>query len=367
MPVSDIQSLLATLLLPFESGALAWPDKKTIHFLGARDDAALHRHNLQHVICEQGFKPWTDQLQASGLGVANATSELQADGEQTTCGLPADAGLILVLPTRQRDQARALLARAVALAPDGTMVVAAMRNAEGARSGEADFARLLGPTTTLSKHKARVFWARVNHAIIDRELQDQWIAGDAVRPLGDGRFLSRPGVFAWDHIDPASALLIEQLPGDLRGRGADLGAGYGFLAAEVIARNPQVSALDLYEADQRALELARENLARLYPDTRVKLGFHWHDVCRGLNGRYDFIVSNPPFHQGRADAPELGRAFIIAAADALNPDGSLWLVANRHLAYERILGAHFASVETLLQRDGFKVIAATGKRKSPLR
>ncbi len=365
-PLPEIQSLLETLLLPFASGAMPWPPDSPVVFLGAREGAAFHRLNLQHLVCEQDFKPWADELQTSGLRVINFEMGEHLERRALAASIPAAAALVLVLPPRQRDQARTLLARASVLARAGGVIVAAMRNAEGARSGEADFARLLGPPTTVSKHKARVFWARVDPASLDRDLQSQWLGGDAVRPIAQDRFLSRPGLFAWDRIDTASALLAAQLPTDLHGRGADLGAGYGYLAAEVLARNPQVSALDLYEADQRALELARANLARLHSDTAVQLDFHWHDVTLGLLGSYDFIVSNPPFHQGRADAPELGRAFIAAAADALVDNGSLWLVANRHLAYETILAARFASVRTLVQRDGFKVIEAGAKRKQVL-
>jgi 16S rRNA (guanine1207-N2)-methyltransferase len=67
---------------------------------------------------------------------------------------------------------------------------------------------------------------------------------------------------------------------------------------------------------------------------------------------------NPPFHVGRSDAPELGRAFIAAAARALRPGGRLWLVANRHLPYEAALAGAFAFVNVLADAQGFKVITA---------
>ena len=76
-------------------------------------------------------------------------------------------------------------------------------------------------------------------------------------------------------------------------------------------------------------------------------------------GDYDFIVSNPPFHEDRAERPELGRAFIAAASAALRAGGRLLLVANRQLPYEAELTRGFASVRTLVERDGFKVIEAT--------
>jgi 16S rRNA (guanine1207-N2)-methyltransferase len=94
----------------------------------------------------------------------------------------------------------------------------------------------------------------------------------------------------------------------------------------------------------------------------VEVSVHWHDVTRGLPQKYDAIVSNPPFHQGRADLPALGQAFIVSAADALLPDGCLWLVANRHLPYEALLMKRFREVHAVTMQDGFKVIEARGVR-----
>src|SRR5690606_3946938 len=118
-----------------------------------------------------------------------------------------------------------------------------------------------------------------------------------------------------------------------------------------------VRALDLYEADADALDLARANL-QPFAD-RARLGFHWHDVATGLPRQYDFAVTNPPFHaQTRTGRPDIGRAFLSTAADALRSGGRLWLVANRHLPYEDVLAARFATVRKVAQADGFKVLEA---------
>ena len=303
---------------------------------------------LNHLVCEQESKPHADALQRSGLTIAT-----RADAEKFQ--------IVLLLPPRQRDQARADLARAAQRTAIGGTIVASIANNEGARSGEADMQRLLGPVRNLSKNHCRVFWTTLREQTLDRTLLEQWLQRDASRPIVDGRFLSRPGVFAWDRIDAASELLAMHLPGDLTGRVADLGAGYGYLSAEILARCPRVSDLDLYEADARALELARANLASANAARAIqaKLDYAWHDVTAGLPHRYDAIVTNPPFHQGRADVPELGRAFIAAAADALVPGGRLWLVANLHLPYEAILHERFATVRNVATERGFKVIEAT--------
>ncbi|MBB6365243.1 16S rRNA (guanine1207-N2)-methyltransferase [Xanthomonas sacchari] len=343
---------LETLFLPFAQRVLRWPAGKVL-FLRARDGWALRQHaQPSQLVCEQDYRPFASALQQGGW-----TVRAEQDGD-------ADAGgyaLVLVLPPRQREEARALLARAVALAAPGGVVVACQANNEGARSGEDDLKQLAGLGGKLTKHHCRVYWTAPLQGGHDAALQQRWAKLDAVRPILDGRFRSRPGVFAWDRIDPASALLAEHLPADLRGRAADLGAGYGYLSAELLARCPQLTALDLFEADARALALARANLAQA--PAGVTLGFHWHDVTTGLPGQYDVIVSNPPFHApGRMERPDIGRRFIAVAAQALAPGGRLFLVANRHLPYEAVLDASFGETEVLATRDGFKLIHAVRSR-----
>ena len=88
------------------------------------------------------------------------------------------------------------------------------------------------------------------------------------------------------------------------------------------------------------------------------LGYH-EDM-----GRQDREVSLTAYLNGddAADQPELGRAFIRAAARALQPHGRLLLVANRHLAYEQTLQHCFARTAVLAEAQGFKVIRAQEPR-----
>ena len=348
MPVNVADPALEALFLPFMEGAIAWPASGGALFLGARVGRALHVRPWPGLVCEQSWKPEVDALHRAGFDAAPES------------GPGLRHPLVLLLPPRQREHARARFAQALArLAPGGTLV-ACMPNKEGARTGEADLARIAGPLRSQSKHHCRVFWTAPLDASADPALAAEWEMLDAPRRIADGGvpgggFLSRPGVFAWDRIDPASRLLAEHLPADLQGAVADLGAGWGYLAGQVLARCPRVASLDLYEADARALGLARANLAGASADAaagvRAALAFHWHDVATGVGqSRYDAIVCNPPFHaQGAGERVDLGRAFIAAAADALRPGGRLFLVANRHLPRE------------VAARDGFKVIEARAR------
>lgn len=72
----------------------------------------------------------------------------------------------------------------------------------------------------------------------------------------------------------------------------------------------------------------------------------------------DFIVMNPPFHEGGIENQTLGQAFITRAAQWLKPGGVCWLTANRHLPYEALLAAHFCAVTLVDTAGGFKIYRA---------
>ena len=343
---------LETLFLPLSEGHLAWPASGAL-FLRARAGVPLQAGSWPGLACHQTFAPDAAALERLRLRM------LTDDLDTATQKFP----LVLILPPRQRDEARALLARALRLTERGGRIVACMSNDEDARSGEADLERIISPLTTLTKNKCRVFWSAPLDQPHDDALVEEWLRLDAVRPIADGRFVSRPGVFAWDRIDVASQLLAEHLPSDLAGRAADLGAGFGYLSVELLQRCARIAALDLYEAERRALDLARRNLAAL--ESRAAIRYCWHDVTAGLTDRYDVIVCNPPFHtHARADRPDIGRRFIATAAQSLLPGGRLWLVANRHLPYEQALGAGFERVRIVTQQHGFKIVEAMRAKRA---
>lgn len=335
---------LDTLFLPLETEALEMSSNAKVLFLRARAGRALAALDGFTVTCVQSFAPDRDALAKTGLTVVPETQESAADA-------------VFVLPTRQRHEARAQLADAVLKTRDGGQMIACAPNSEGARTLESDVEALLGTAERLTKNKCRVVWGAVHKETLNQELLTTWTALDAPRPVLEGAYVSRPGLFAWDRIDPASRLLASHLPASLKGKGADLGAGFGYLARTVFENAPAVTGMDLYEAEKRALDLAEQNLAA-FKGKRAMTGI-WSDVTKGLDGPYDFIVSNPPFHQaGKADRADVGQGFIRAASAGLRPGGAFYMVANRHLPYEHTLSEGFADVTQLADEGGYKVIRA---------
>src|SRR5690606_10283776 len=177
MPPRHDDPALEALLFPFLTGRLPWPMSGAL-FLRARAGRGLVPSAWPGLVCEQSFRPEAEALERAGFSV-NARD----DGRHR---------LVLALPPRQRDEARALLARAVArVAGDDGVVIASVPNAEGAKAIESDLARIAGPVSTVSKHKCRVFWARPNAGGGDAVLAGSWRGLDAPRPILDGRFVSR--------------------------------------------------------------------------------------------------------------------------------------------------------------------------------
>jgi 16S rRNA (guanine1207-N2)-methyltransferase len=190
-----------------------------------------------------------------------------------------------------------------------------------------------------------LFWC----AAPDAGAFEDWRVGPALTP---GGFWTAPGLFSADAVDPASALLARSLPADIGRRVADLGAGWGYLAAHVLTRDT-VEVVHLVEAEHMALECARRNV------TDPRAVFHWADATHWAPPEpLDSVVMNPPFHAGRAAEPSLGQAFIEAAATVLSPHGHLWMVCNRHLPYEATLGEHFSRVVEIGNDASFKLFHA---------
>jgi 16S rRNA (guanine1207-N2)-methyltransferase len=311
----------------FETGALA---PQRAFFLRAELSP------FRDVDAEQSFRPVYLRLKQAGWRVVPRLGS----------GRYALGQLLL---TKHKEENFANVARAFSLLERGGILVCAGANDEGAVSIEKQVGKAMGLVGSLAKFHCRVFWS----ARGEREPPDYWLSLARLQPVGDGAWLSQPGIFSWDRIDDGSALLATHLPDDLSGNVADFGCGWGYLGRGILKRGQAVASLDLIDAEDRALEAARANVS----DPRAR--FHWLDLAHeAAPATYDAIVCNPPFHAGRASQPTLGQAVIAAAARALRPGGRFFMVANRGLPYDAELKASFASVETLADNNKFRVSLA---------
>jgi 16S rRNA (guanine1207-N2)-methyltransferase len=235
-----------------------------------------------------------------------------------------------------------------ALAPGGVLVALARKDMGGSRlAGELGS---FGCTVSdAAKRHHRV--CRCIRPAAPLGVAAAIAAGGLQRPPALGLW-SHPGVFSWNRIDPGSAALTAQ-PWAPAGAGADLGCGLGVLSRAVLT-SAAVTELTLIDIDRRAVEAAKLNVG----DARAR--FLQHDLRRPPRRPtdLDFVLMNPPFHDGGAQDRSLGHAFVDAAAAMLRVGGVLRMVANVALPYESILAARFTAVGLIARAGGYKVFGA---------
>ncbi|RKF12922.1 class I SAM-dependent methyltransferase [Roseovarius spongiae] len=310
------------------SGGLDLPETGRIAVLAPRAGAGLDPLPRARCHVITGFAPDYAHFIALGYDCATAPE--------------GDYAAAMVFLPRARAEARALIAEAAALT-DGPVIVDGAKT-DGIESALKELRRHVAVNGPISKAHGKLFWFAGGADL------GGWLPDAPVRI--EGRFTTAPGVFSADGIDLASRYLVEHLPSEMGGHVIDLGAGWGYLSARALERD-RIARIDLVEASHAALECARINVR----DDRAH--FHWADAREWEpDAAADAVIMNPPFHTGRSADPDLGRAFIKAAAGMLKPAGQLWMVANRHLPYERTLAGLFGEVVEVAGDTRFKVLNA---------
>lgn len=304
--------------LALETGAITLPATGRIAVMRPRAGDDLSALPDDRVTVVTGFKPDHDYFAARGL-VCVPTLE------------GSHAAALICLP-RAKAEARAMLAAACTALPEGAPVIVDGQKTDGVDAVYKELRARLPVSEALSKAHGKIFAFAAGPQLAD------WAAGP--QQVVEG-FTTAPGVFSADGPDRGSALLAAALPAKFPARVVDLGAGWGYLSQHILQR-AGVKELHLIEAEKAALDCARINIT----DDRAQ--FHWADATTWqvphLAGA---VVCNPPFHTGRDADPALGVAFIRAAAKMLAPDGTLWLVANRHLPYDPALRTLFRELEEI--------------------
>ncbi len=164
---------------------------------------------------------------------------------------------------------------------------------------------------------------------------------------------------------PETEVVVERCLELLRGLDApavlDVGTGSGAIALAIADEHPgaRVTAIDV---SAEALEVARENASAL----GLQVSFERRDLRDGLRGRYDLVVSNPPYVAAEeidALEPEVRdweprtatvgddhtEVLAAAATEVLEPGG--WLVLE-------VAAGRAAEVVALLASRGYEQIRA---------
>lgn len=329
-------SPLDTIFLPFSDGHITWPDRSL--FVGAQYHPALR--DVPGLSAWQIFKPFADNLSAHGIASTPAWP-----GQKFP--------MAFCLVPKQVDEAKFWIAQSLDhLDKDGVLILCAANDAGGSRLKSWMEEAGLQNIQTESKNKARVVWGVRPDHLSPVLAQWQQQGGVSNHDFGPMILQTQPGIFSWDRIDTASQLLIENIP-PIKGVVGDFGCGYGYLSYQVLQKNPAIQSITLVEADARALVCAEKNTGGT-----VSVNALWHDATKPLPGNpiFDVILMNPPFHTGKKTDTGLGQDFIRNASAHLKKNGYLYMVANTYLPYEETLQKSFSKVDSIVQKNGFKIL-----------
>ena len=179
-----------------------------------------------------------------------------------------------------------------------------------------------------------------------------WVEFSAT--IRDQNYLIRslPGVFSFDHLDVGTKMLLEVVQIKPGCKVLDIGCGYGMIG--LYAATHGAGWVDFIDSDLLAVASCKQTLAiNRITNSTVYKGDLLGPVA---SSTYDLIISNPPFHAGRAVNFQIAEAMIKQSYHALNLDGHLIIVANRFIPYDRLVKEIFGNVSFLADTPRFYVL-----------
>jgi len=282
--------------------------------------------------------------------------ELQGAGIRCTLDPAGNFDSVIVVCTKFKVRNMWNIARGWALLNPGGVLICAIENSCGAPSLTRFLRDTFGDVAVFTGSRSKVLQVTKTDANANAPLADYLKPGEGIA-VKNSSLVAYPGIFSATGLDPGSTILLSAIPESLHGRGADLGAGYGYISCGIVEECPGVTAIDLFEIDALAIRAAERNLSSL--KSSIPFAFHWHDVLAPIEAPpYDWVVSNPPFHLGKKVETNLGRAFVRRAAELLRPGGECYLVANTTLPYESVFEKYFTRWSAAAVSLSYKVFHA---------
>jgi len=168
-------------------------------------------------------------------------------------------------------------------------------------------------------------------------------------PQGEISICNLVGVFSEKRLDLGTELLLSHLP-TLSGRVLDFGCGAGVITAALLKAQPSLS-LECVDINAMALASCELTLAangmtaKVYPS----------DGLAQTTGKFNGIISNPPFHDGLASTTSIAQNFVTDSAKQLQHNGIWQIVANRHLPYSDIIAAEFGQLKVVADNNKYKL------------
>jgi len=277
--------------------------------------------------------------------------------------LPAPTGMpaqVILFQPKEKDRLEMLLHfLAHALPPSGRLWLAG-ENQAGIKSAGKRVEAFFQTTRKLDSARHCVVYEARSPAPPEAFRLEAYLHKWALDiPPSELRLVSLPGVFAHGRLDRGTEVLLQAMSrftakSAPAGRVLDFGCGIGVIGLSLLVKNPDVQ-LTLLDHSALALESARLSLLA----NGLQAELLASDGLAEVRQRFDWIVSNPPFHRGIASDYGVAQRFFTQARTVLSKQGKMLLVCNTHLPYESWLAEQFGRVEQVDSGSGYKVLRAS--------
>lgn len=293
-----------------------------------------------------GFHQYFDIYQQASSGI-NADHHLFAASYPVNHQID---GAIIYMP-KAKEHAKMLIANIAASIKPGGQLLIVGENKTGVKSAANLLERVSTQVNKIdSARHCSLYCAQLDKPVDEFSLTD-WITHYSCTIAGKELTVANlPGVFSANELDPATRLLLDNLPKKLTGKVLDFACGAGVIGCGIAKSFPDVT-LTMTDVNAIALHcalLTAEN-------NNISATVLPSDGLSQVNGKFDFIATNPPFHSGIKTDYTVTEEFVGAVKQHLSNNGRLLLVANRFLPYPDVIKTHLGHAATLAQTSKFNL------------
>ena len=206
-----------------------------------------------------------------------------------------------------------------------------------------------------SARHCMLFAASYNDYVCNKTLDDWFSKTDVTIEIDQQsvslKLLALPGVFSANTLDNGTQLLLNTMT-EVTGHGLDFGCGCGVISAALAKRYD----CSFTAVDVDALAVASSNKTFVENDVKANaISSNGLSAIISSGDKYNFIVTNPPFHTGTKTDYTITEQLISQAPKLLKRKYQFWMVANSFLPYPELIKRHLKVVEIKNKNKRFNI------------
>ncbi|QJC31196.1 methyltransferase [Enterobacteriaceae endosymbiont of Macroplea mutica] len=164
-----------------------------------------------------------------------------------------------------------------------------------------------------------------------------------------------PGMFNSNKLDLGSKLLITTLKSNMQGNILDLGCGSGIITT-ILYDNIKINKTKLYAVDKDAKAILASKKTLLINHIH-NVNIFPSNLFSHINNKFDLIISNPPFHNGRPYSLNCIYTILYNFKKYLKYKGEFRFVGHNCIPYKKILHSLLLNFTILSKNNKYTVFS----------